>query len=172
MTVVRLRKRSEAIFPGLPERLDHVFHRAVTDEPRIIIRSEHSILFYRREAKLQLGQVNSTTDPRTGSDPVLNNNIAAGTESPNSSYLNPDGFFGLPSISVPSRPRSPIPRPIPATNAPALINNFTPAAGHEVHCHYRAADQFVQSGYRWVNGIITHDDNIVGVRIHRLHGPE
>ena len=72
-------------------------------------------------------QVNSTTDPRTGSDPVLNNNIAAGTENPNSSYLNPDGFF---SFAVDFRSVATAladPTAHTGANAPALINNFTPA---------------------------------------------
>ena len=72
-------------------------------------------------------EVNSTTDPRTGSDPVLNSNITAGTEGPNSSYLNRDGFF---SFAVDFRSVSTAladPNAHTGTKAPTRITNFTPS---------------------------------------------
>lgn len=72
--------------------------------------------------------VNTTTDPRTGSDPVLDDNITAGTEGQNSSYLNPDGFF---SFAIDFRSVATALGDTAAhsgTNAPSVISNFTPTS--------------------------------------------
>ncbi len=73
-------------------------------------------------------EVSSTTDPRSGSDPVLNNNVVAGTEGNNSAYRNPDGFFSfavdfqfLATALADSTAHT-------GANAPSVINNFTPSS--------------------------------------------
>jgi hypothetical protein len=73
-------------------------------------------------------EVNSTTDPRSGSQPPLDNNITAGTEGNNSSYDNPDGFFSfavdfrfLANALADSGAHT-------GTNPPTVINNFTPSS--------------------------------------------
>ena len=72
--------------------------------------------------------VNSTTDPRTGSEPPLNNNIIDGSEGLNSSYRNPDGFFSFAvdfrflAIALADSGAHTGP------NAPSVINNFTPSS--------------------------------------------